>query len=108
VSELVETTKRKKGTVSQAAVDAAKAALTALSTELGLGAQGAATVLRRIRDRRAKQKGITDADVEAKIAARKAAREAKDFAKADALRAELTALGVELMDGPTGTTWRIP
>ena len=65
-------------------------------------------MLLRIRDRRAKARGITDADVEAKIVARKAARDAKDFAQADALRAELTALGVELMDGATGTTWRIP
>jgi cysteinyl-tRNA synthetase len=108
VNELVETTKRKKGTAARAAVDAAKAALAALATELGLGAQDAVTVLRRIRDRRAKARGIVEADVEAKIADRKAAREAKDFARADAVRAELTALGVELMDGPTGTTWRIP
>ena len=27
------------------------------------------------------------------------------FAKADAIRAELTAKGVELHDGPSGTTW---
>jgi cysteinyl-tRNA synthetase len=108
VNELVETSKRKKGMVNVDAVLASKAALTALATELGLGAQDASTVLARIRDRRAKAKGITEADVEAKIAARKAAREAKDFAQADAVRAELTALGVELMDGPTGTTWRIP
>jgi len=108
VNELVESTKRKKGTAGRAAVDAAKAALGALSTELGLGAQDAATVLRRIRDRRAKARGVVEADVEAKIAERKAAREAKDFVRADAVRAELAALGVELMDGATGTTWRIP
>lgn len=108
VNELVETTKRKKGTVSRAAVSCAKRALGALKTELGLGTQDPSTVLLRIRDRRAKQKGITQADVEAKIVARKAARDAKDFAQADALRAELTALGVELMDGASGTTWRIP
>jgi cysteinyl-tRNA synthetase len=108
VNELVETTKRKKGMVNVDAVEASKKALKALERELGLGGQDASTVLLRIRDRRAKARGITDADVESKIAARKAARDAKDFAKADALRAELTALGVELMDGATGTTWRIP
>ncbi len=108
INELVESTKRKKGTVSSSAVAASKAALAALSGQLGLGAQDASTVLLRIRDRRAKAKGITQADVEAKIAARKAARDGKDFAKADALRDELTQLGVELMDGTSGTTWRIP
>jgi cysteinyl-tRNA synthetase len=34
------------------------------------------------------------------------ARHAKDFAKADALRAELTALGIILDDNAEGTTWR--
>jgi cysteinyl-tRNA synthetase len=41
------------------------------------------------------------------IARRIAARAAKDFALADQLRAELTALDVEVMDNPTGATWRL-
>ena len=45
--------------------------------------------------------------IEALIADRNAARQAKDFARADALRDELTALGVELEDRRDGTTlWR--
>ena len=35
------------------------------------------------------------------------ARQAKDWATADRLRAELDALNVEVMDNPTGATWRI-
>ena len=41
------------------------------------------------------------------IAERVAARQAKNYARADQIRAELTALNVEVMDNPTGATWRI-
>jgi cysteinyl-tRNA synthetase len=37
---------------------------------------------------------------------RRAARAAKDFAAADAIRDELAAAGVQIEDGPGGTTWR--
>ena len=40
------------------------------------------------------------------LAARAEAREARDWARADALRDELAAMGVELTDGPGGTTAR--
>ncbi|MCB8875921.1 cysteine--tRNA ligase [Acidisoma silvae] len=52
------------------------------------------------------QGGIDAAGVEQAIADRLAARKAKDFAKADAIRAELLAQGILLEDGPGGTTWR--
>jgi len=41
------------------------------------------------------------------IAARDEARRAKDWPQADRIRAELTALNVEVMDGPAGATWRL-
>jgi cysteinyl-tRNA synthetase len=47
------------------------------------------------------------ARIDALIARRIDARAAKDWASADALRAELTALNVEVMDNPTGATWRL-
>jgi len=47
------------------------------------------------------------AKIDALISARDAARVAKDWSEADRIRAELTALNVEVMDGPAGATWRI-
>ena len=47
-----------------------------------------------------------DALVESLVARRNAAREARDFALSDALRAELSAKGVVLEDSPEGSTWR--
>jgi cysteinyl-tRNA synthetase len=43
--------------------------------------------------------------VEALIALRAAARVAKDWPESDRIRAELTALGVTVKDGPSGATW---
>ncbi len=54
----------------------------------------------------------TDADpqleqwVKERVAAREAARRARDFARADAIREEVAARGIELEDTPAGTRWK--
>ncbi|MFO1407074.1 MAG: cysteine--tRNA ligase [Steroidobacteraceae bacterium] len=51
--------------------------------------------------------GPTDAEIERLIEARAAARKAKDFKESDRIRDELSAAGVQLLDGPGGKTdWR--
>ena len=45
-------------------------------------------------------------EIEILIEKRNAARAAKDFATADGIRDELAAAGVQIEDGPEGTTWR--
>jgi cysteinyl-tRNA synthetase len=47
-----------------------------------------------------------DARIEQAVAARAAAKKARDFAQADRIRGELLSQGIVLEDGPAGTTWR--
>lgn len=57
---------------------------------------------------RPKDATITEAEIEAELDRRKAARAEKDFATSDAIRDSLTARGVEVMDGdPLGWEWKL-
>jgi cysteinyl-tRNA synthetase len=49
--------------------------------------------------------GVDTSTIDAAIAARQAAKAAKNFAEADRIRKELAAQGIELKDTPQGTTW---
>jgi len=68
---------------------------------LGLLQQDAATFLKA----GASGLPLSEAEIQAKIDARAAAKQAKDFAAADAIRNELAVLGIILKDSREGTTW---
>ena len=81
------------------------AAIAAMDAVLGLDLLGLDRAALRIRPKGAK---IDEADIEATLTARKAARAEKDFARSDALRDELATQGVEVMDGdPLGWEWKL-
>jgi cysteinyl-tRNA synthetase len=92
----------KRRTLARLAADLAEA-----SAELGLLEADPATWLAAHRARRAAARKLDVAAVEAAIAERTAARAAKDFATSDRIRDDLKQRGVELMDGPSGTNWRV-
>jgi cysteinyl-tRNA synthetase len=50
--------------------------------------------------------GLDDAAINAQIAARNSAKQAKNFAESDRIRKELLAVGIVLEDSASGTTWR--
>jgi len=80
------------------------------------GADDAARAVATLRDfdrifgvlSEAPERSTEDAEIDALVAERDAARAAKDFARADALRDELALRGIELYDTPEGTRWRRP
>jgi cysteinyl-tRNA synthetase len=78
-----------------------------IGATLGIVQRRPAEALIAIRELAAKRRGIEPAMVAAKLGERAAARKARDFARSDAIRDELLASGVAIMDGPEGTTWRV-
>ncbi len=74
---------------------------------LGILTQPPAQMLHARRSRLVRRKEIDEAVVERALAARAAARAAKDFARADEARNELLAMGIEVLDTPAGTDWRV-
>jgi cysteinyl-tRNA synthetase len=50
---------------------------------------------------------VVDALVKGLLAERAAAREAKDWARADAIRDQIKAAGIEVEDTPTGPKWSV-
>jgi cysteinyl-tRNA synthetase len=74
---------------------------------LGIFRRRPASFLLARRTRLCARRKIDPAAVEARIAERATARAAKDFARADEIRKSLRDGGIELMDTPAGTTWRV-
>ena len=72
------------------------ATLLAMDAVLGLGFE-------RMQE---KQLAVSAEKIEQLIGERDAARNSKDFARADEIRDKLLAVGIEIMDSSTGTTWR--
>jgi cysteinyl-tRNA synthetase len=81
------------------------ALVAAMDAVLGLGLLGLTRADLRLRPAGA---AISEVEIESELARRKEARAAKDFATSDAIRDQLAAKGVEVMDGdPLGWEWKL-
>jgi len=78
-----------------------------MQTVLALGTRPPAQFLDELRLRRCKRREIDPACVEQRLVTRTAAKQAKDFAAADQIRAELAGKGVEVRDARDRTIWRV-
>jgi cysteinyl-tRNA synthetase len=103
IAELAQLADAARRATTPAARRAAKAALLGGGELLGLLQQEPETWFKRGVGRDA----VDAAAVDALVEARRAARASRDFARADAIRDELAAMGVSIEDGPQGTRWSI-
>lgn len=110
--ELVKATNRlagiKKAFKRAAAVMAsALPAFELVGEVLGVGAMEPTAFFEEMRVKRLAAMGSTREHVEGLLEQRSEARQARDWAAADAIRDQLDDLNIVVMDTPEGTTWRI-
>ena len=74
---------------------------------LGLFLTPSADFLAQLKASRVRRRQIDTALIEARLAQRQEARAAKDFARSDAIRDELLALGVTIQDTGQGAQWDV-
>ncbi|CAI0415194.1 unnamed protein product [Linum tenue] len=75
-------------------------------TILGLMPTTYSEVLQQLKEKALRRAKLTEDQVIQKIHERTEARKNKDYEKSDAIRKELSSVGIALMDNPDGTTWR--
>ena len=85
----------------------AKKCITKLGAVLGVFTSEPAAYLDRIKERKVADLTISSAEIEHLLTERSAARNIRDFKRSDEIRELLLARGVELLDGPQGTTWKV-
>ncbi len=82
-------------------------ALGLLGRALGLLDRPVEGFVEEVKAKRLPALGLTPEDVERSLAERVAARADKDWARADAIRADLEARGIVVMDTADGVAWRV-
>ncbi len=107
LNELMVTRKAKKRAAAQASARKLMATLIKVDEVLNVFGEPPAEYLARHRAKAAERRGVDTEWVARRIADRVAARVGRDWAEADAIRDELLAGGIVLMDHADGTDWSV-
>ena len=86
---------------------AAKGYVTGLGEVLGVFTSQPAAYLERMKGRKMATLAISAEEIEKLVGERSAARKARDFKRSDEIRDLLLTRGIELLDSPQGTTWKV-
>lgn len=86
---------------------AVRAGMAELGSVLGLFTSEPSAYLERIRGRKMADLAISADEIGRLVEERASARKARDFRRSDEIRDLLHARGIELLDGPQGTTWKV-
>jgi cysteinyl-tRNA synthetase len=78
-----------------------------LGEVLGLFVSEPSAWLERSAQEGLSESGLSAGEIEALIMERREARANKDFARSDQIRDDLAAKGIQLLDAPEGTTWKM-
>ncbi|KAK3129478.1 hypothetical protein QOZ80_6BG0480370 [Eleusine coracana subsp. coracana] len=106
MNDLLHTRKGKKQEKRLESLSSLEEKVRVVLSVLGLMPSSYHEALQQLREKALIRASITEDQVLQKIEERTAARKAKQYEKSDEIRKELSALGIALMDGPDGTTWR--
>jgi cysteinyl-tRNA synthetase len=98
---------KKGGDARRAAAQAMAALVKRTSSLMGILEKDTDAFLDAYTDRRLAAMGLGRQDIAARIEERTRARASKDYGRADEIRDELLASGIELMDGKGGTRFRV-
>ncbi|XP_024034085.1 cysteine--tRNA ligase, chloroplastic/mitochondrial isoform X1 [Citrus clementina] len=118
INDLLHTRKGKKQAMRLESLAALEKTIRNVLTVLGLMSTGYSEatrliikyfmlqVLLQLREKALKRANLTEDQVLQRIEDRTVARKNKEYEKSDAIRKDLAAVGIALMDSPVGTTWR--
>ncbi|ONK70373.1 uncharacterized protein A4U43_C05F33050 [Asparagus officinalis] len=106
INDLLHTRKGRKQQKRIESISAIEKEIKNSLTILGLMPSSYHELLLQLREKALKRAGLTEEQVLEKIDERSSARKNKQYERSDEIRRELAAVGIALMDGPEGTTWR--